>query len=57
MADTLQPGITVIDHPADSVGLAAVRRLTERLVQPDQPVVTTHVPVHLIRRGSGELPA
>jgi LacI family transcriptional regulator len=57
MADTLQPGITVIDHPADGVGLAAVRCLTERLVQPDKPVVTTHVPVHLIRRGSGELPA
>jgi LacI family transcriptional regulator len=57
MADTLQPGITVIDHPADRVGLAAVHRLTARLVQPDQPVTTTHVPVHLIRRGSGELPA
>jgi LacI family transcriptional regulator len=57
MADTLQPGITVIDHPADSIGLAAVHRLTARLAQPDQPVVITHVPVHLIRRGSGELPA
>jgi LacI family transcriptional regulator len=57
MADTLQPGITVIDHPADSVGTAAVLRLTARLARPDQPVVTTHVPVQLIRRGSGELPA
>jgi LacI family transcriptional regulator len=56
MADTLQPGITVIDHPADGVGLAAVLRLTARLAQPDLPVLTTHVPVHLIKRGSGELP-
>jgi LacI family transcriptional regulator len=57
MADTLQPGITVIDHPAGGVGLAAVRRLAARLAQPDLPVGTTHVPVHLIARGSGELPA
>ncbi len=57
MADALQPGITVIDHPADSVGRAAMLRLTARLAQPDQPVTTTHVPVRLIRRGSGELPA
>jgi LacI family transcriptional regulator len=57
MADTLQPGITVIDHPADAIGTEAVHRLTARLVQPGQPVATTHVPVRLIRRGSGELPA
>jgi LacI family transcriptional regulator len=57
MADALQPGITVIDHPADSVGRAAVRRLMARLAQPDLPVETTHVPVRLIERGSGELPA
>jgi LacI family transcriptional regulator len=57
MADTLQPGVTVIDHPADGVGLAAVRRLTARLAQPDLPVEMTLVPVRLIRRGSGELPA
>ena len=57
MADTLQPGITVIDHPADSIGLAAVLRLTARLAEPDQAVRTTHVPVQLIQRGSGELAA
>ena len=57
MADALQPGITVIDHPAGGVGLAAVRRLTARLAEPDLPVVTTHVPVHLVERGSGELRA
>ena len=57
MADTLQPGITVIDHPADAIGTEAVRRLTARLAEPGQPAVTTRVPVRLIRRGSGELPA
>jgi LacI family transcriptional regulator len=57
MADTLEPGITVIDHRADAVGRAAVARLTARLAQPNLPVATTHVPVRLIERGSGELPA
>jgi LacI family transcriptional regulator len=55
MADTLEPGITVIDHPADAVGQAAVARLTARLAEPDLPVAVTHVPVRLIERGSGEL--
>ncbi|GAA0805441.1 LacI family DNA-binding transcriptional regulator [Spirilliplanes yamanashiensis] len=57
MADALQPGITVLDHPAGTVGLAAVGRLTARLADPDLPVLTTHVPVRLIQRGSGELTA
>jgi LacI family transcriptional regulator len=57
MADTLEPGITVIDHPAEAVGRAAVARLTARLGEPDLPVARTHVPVRLIERGSGELPA
>jgi LacI family transcriptional regulator len=35
MADTLEPGITVIDHPAEAVGRAAVARLTARLAEPD----------------------
>ncbi|MDQ1651764.1 MAG: LacI family transcriptional regulator [Cryptosporangiaceae bacterium] len=56
MADTLEPGITVIDHPADAIGTEAVHRLTARLAQRDLPALTIHVPVHLIRRGSGELP-
>jgi LacI family transcriptional regulator len=57
MADTLEPGITVIDHPAGAIGTEAVRRLTALMDQPDQPATTTHVPVRLLRRGSGELPA
>jgi len=55
MADALEPGITVIDHSAEAVGRAAADRLTARLAQPDLPIEVTHVPVHLIERGSGEL--
>jgi LacI family transcriptional regulator len=57
MADTLQPGITVLDHPASTIGTAAVERLTARLSDPDRPATTTRIPVTLIERGSGELPA
>ncbi|HST82179.1 MAG TPA: LacI family DNA-binding transcriptional regulator [Kineosporiaceae bacterium] len=57
MADTLQPGITVIDHPAEAIGRAAVERLVARLADPSLPVTTTRIPVALIKRGSGELPA
>jgi LacI family transcriptional regulator len=57
MADTLQPGITVLDHPAGAIGTAAVERLTARLADPDLPLTSTRIPVSLIERGSGELPA
>ncbi|WP_460447343.1 LacI family DNA-binding transcriptional regulator [Angustibacter aerolatus] len=57
MADALQPGVTVVDHSAAAVGLAAAERLTERLADPGLPTTTTHVPVRLLQRGSGELPA
>jgi len=57
MADTLQPGITVLDHPAGSIGTAAVERLTARLGDPSLPLVSTRIPVALIERGSGELTA
>ncbi|GMA84883.1 hypothetical protein GCM10025868_01330 [Angustibacter aerolatus] len=54
MADALQPGVTVVDHSAAAVGLAAAERLTERLADPGLPTTTTHVPVRLLQRGSGE---
>lgn len=57
MADTLEPGITVINHPADEIGRIAVEHLTTRLAEPDLPLRSTHIPVRLIERGSGELPA
>jgi LacI family transcriptional regulator len=55
MADALNPAVTVVDHSARAVGLAAAARLADRLADPDLPVTTTHVPVRLIERGSGEL--
>jgi LacI family transcriptional regulator len=55
MADLLQPGVTVVDHSAETVGAAAATRLAERIAQPDLPTSTLHVPVRLIPRGSGEL--
>jgi LacI family transcriptional regulator len=57
MADTLQPGITVLDHPAAAVGRAAMERLAARLARPDLPIATRHMPVLLVERGSGEMPA
>jgi LacI family transcriptional regulator len=56
MADALQPGITVLDHPAGAIGRAAVQRLLARLADPELPVTSTRIPVALIQRGSGELP-
>jgi LacI family transcriptional regulator len=56
MADLLQPGVTVVDHPAEAVGAAAAARLAERIAHPDLPASTIHVPVRLIPRGSGEVP-
>ena len=55
MADLLQPGVTVVDHSAESVGAAAAARLAERIAKPDLPPSTIHVPVRLIPRGSGEV--
>ena len=55
MADSLQPGITVIDHSARAVAVSAVARLMSRLSRPDLPSEVTYVPVRLVERGSGEL--
>lgn len=55
MADLLQPGVTVVDHSAETVGAAAAARLAERIARPDLPPSTIHVPVRLIPRGSGEV--
>jgi LacI family transcriptional regulator len=57
MADSLQPGITVLDHPAGPIGQAAVDRLLARLADPSLPVTSNRIRVALIERGSGELPA
>jgi LacI family transcriptional regulator len=55
MADALVPAVTVVDHPARAVGLAAARRLARRLSEPNLPAETMHVPFRLVARGSGEL--
>jgi LacI family transcriptional regulator len=54
MADMLVPAITVIDHSAAAVGLAAAARLAQRIAEPDLAPQLVNVPVHLIERGSGE---
>jgi LacI family transcriptional regulator len=54
MADALEPGITVVDHSARTVGASAMARLAARLAQPGLPPEVTYVPVRMIERGSGE---
>jgi LacI family transcriptional regulator len=54
MADMLVPAVTVVDHSAAAVGLAAAARLTQRIADPELPPQSIHVPVRLIERGSGE---
>jgi LacI family transcriptional regulator len=55
MADTLSPAVTVVDHSGSAVGRVAIARLVQRIGNPDLPLVTVHVPVSLVVRGSGEL--
>jgi LacI family transcriptional regulator len=55
-ADLLKPAVTVIDHDPRVLARKAVERLSGRLdgtPDDDQDVI---VPLHLIVRGSGELP-
>jgi LacI family transcriptional regulator len=54
MADTLSPAVSVIEHSATAVGLAAVARLSERVADAQLACQTLHVPVRLLQRGSGE---
>lgn len=57
MADALVPAVTVVDHDGGAVGRAAAARLAERIADPGLPPTTVHVPVTLVPRGSGEVPA
>ena len=57
MSPALQPAITVIDQDPAGLGRIAVDRLIQRIEHPDAPPRRRTVrPVHLIPRGSGELP-
>lgn len=55
MADALTPAITVVDHDAARIGVAAAARLIERLAEPTRPVEHIRLPAAIIERGSGEL--
>jgi len=57
MAAALAPAVTVIDQDPAGLGRAAVERLLRRIEDPHAPRrQRTVLPVHLIPRGSGELP-
>jgi LacI family transcriptional regulator len=57
MAAALAPAVTVIDQDPTGLGRTAVERLLQRIEDPHAPQRRrTVLPVHLIPRGSGELP-
>jgi LacI family transcriptional regulator len=55
MAETLTPGITVIDHSPEQIGRTAAERLFQRLDGEELPAETITVPLRIVPRGSGEL--
>jgi LacI family transcriptional regulator len=57
MAAALAPAATVVDQDPAGLGRIAVERLVQRIEDPQaEPRRRTVLPVHLIPRGSGELP-
>lgn len=56
LADVLRPAVTVIDQDPARIGLLCAERLLARIDGATYTPTTTVVPVHLIARGSGELP-
>lgn len=57
MAEALTPPVTVLDQDPARLGRIAVERLVQRIENPEAQVRRrTVLPVHLIPRGSGELP-
>lgn len=56
MAEALTPPITVIDHSPESIGRLAADRLLRRMAGDELPTQTITTPLHLVPRGSGELP-
>ncbi len=57
MAEALTPAVTVLDQDPAGLGRIAVERLVQRIENPHGPLRRrTVLPVHLIPRGSGELP-
>jgi len=57
MAAAVAPAVTVVDQDPAGLGRIAVERLLARIEDPEAPPRRrTVLPVHLIPRGSGELP-
>jgi LacI family transcriptional regulator len=57
LADLLHPALTVIAQDTAAIGATAASHLFERLQDPASPFRRTSVPVRLIKRASGEIPA
>ncbi|GAB3652519.1 LacI family DNA-binding transcriptional regulator [Glycomyces tarimensis] len=57
LADLLRPALTVIAQDTAALGTNAAGHLFERLANPATPYRWTSVPVRLIPRASGEVPA
>ncbi|NUQ89184.1 MAG: LacI family DNA-binding transcriptional regulator [Glycomyces artemisiae] len=57
LADLLRPSLTVIAQDTAALGATAARLLFERLDEPGAPFRRTTVPVRLVPRESGEIPA
>ena len=57
LAELLQPALTVVAQDSHAIGLEAARLLFERLDDPGAPNRRVTIPVRLIARGSGEIPA
>lgn len=57
LADVVTPAITVLDHSPVLVGRSAAERLFARIDGEAGVPITTTIPVPLVMRGSGELPA
>jgi LacI family transcriptional regulator len=55
MADSVTPGVTVIDHPPETIGRLAAEQLMKRLAGDTGEPATVVVPLRLVPRGSGEV--
>lgn len=57
LADLLRPALTVVAQDVARLGTEVARLLFDRLERPNTPFQRVTVPVRLIPRGSGEIPA
>jgi len=57
LADYLRPGLTVVSYNPAEVGRMAAELLFRRIDGDDAPPARVAVPVRLVARGSGEIPA